>query len=131
MAHGKRVLFVEDDSGLTGAVGRHLRARGHDVRVAASVPEALAMLVSGFRPDIVLLDINLPGPSGWDLLRDGSLAGAGSPAVYVVSATPVAPSMLHRLGAAGVLPKPFAASTLVAIVEREAGAAVEDTDLLG
>jgi len=123
-------LFVEDDVGLSGVVGRHLRARGHDVRVACSVPDAHEVLASGFRPAVVLLDVNLPGPSGWDLLRDGSLAGAGGPAVYIVSATHVAASRLREFGVAGILPKPFASPTLVALVERDTGADRADTGLL-
>jgi Response regulator len=73
---------------------------------------------SGFRPTVVLLDINLPGASGWDLLRSGGLRAAGSPPVYVVSATSVPPARLREFGVAGFLPKPFAVPTLVEIVER-------------
>ena len=130
MGEGRRVLLVEDDVGLSDAVGRHLRARGHDVRVAGSVPDARDILASGFAPAVVLLDVNLPGPSGWDLLRDDSLAGAGSPAVYIVSATPVAASRLREFGVAGILPKPFASSTLIDVVERDAGAVKADSGLL-
>ena len=77
------------------------------------------MLRSGFRPTVVLLDINLPGVSGWDLLRGGGLRAAGSPPVYVVSATSVPPARLREFGVAGFLPKPFAVATLIEIVERE------------
>ena len=38
------------------------------------------MIRAGFRPTIVLLDINLPGDSGWGFLRAGGLAAAGHPA---------------------------------------------------
>jgi DNA-binding response OmpR family regulator len=71
MADSARVLFVEDDGALAGIVIRHLRARGHDARAVASAEEALDLVRSGFRPTVVLLDINLPGASGWDLLRSG------------------------------------------------------------
>ena len=76
-----RVLMVEDDLTLVGIVVRHLRLRGHDARTAASVEDATEMLRSGFRPTVVLLDINLPGASGWSLLRGPELAAAGSPPV--------------------------------------------------
>ena len=121
-----RVLFVEDDAGLAGIVVRHLRARGHDARAVASAEEAAELVRTGFHPTVVLLDINLPGASGWDLLRAGSLQAAGSPPVYVVSATSVPPARLHEFGIAGFLPKPFAMPTLIEIVERphnEAGGA--------
>jgi len=99
---------VEDDGSLAGIVVRHLRARGHDARAVASAEEALDLVRSGFRPTVVLLDINLPGASGWDLLRSGGLRAAGSPPVYVVSATSVPPARLREFGVAGFLPKPFA-----------------------
>jgi DNA-binding response OmpR family regulator len=121
MTDSARVLFVEDDASLAGIVVRHLRARGHDARAVASAEEAVDLVRSGFRPTVVLLDINLPGASGWDLLRSGGLRAAGSPPVYVVSATSVPPARLREFGVAGFLPKPFAVSTLIEIVERHRG----------
>jgi DNA-binding response OmpR family regulator len=76
------------------------------------------MLRSGFRPTVVLLDINLPGASGWSLLRGPELAAAGSPPVYVVSATSIPSARLREFNVAGFLPKPFALPTLVEMVER-------------
>ena len=113
-----RVLLIEDDLPLAQIMSKHLRARGHDAEVADSAKEATELLAAGYRPTIVLLDINLPGDSGWAFLRSGSLRAAGSPPVYVVSATTVPPSRLREFGCAGYLPKPFAVSTLVEIVER-------------
>lgn len=113
-----RVLLVEDDLGLAGIVVRHLRARGHDARSAASAEDAVELLRSGFRPTVVLLDINLPGASGWSLLRGPELAAAGSPPVYVVSATSIPSARLREFDVAGFLPKPFALPTLVDVVER-------------
>jgi len=113
-----RVLLVEDDQPLAAAISKHLRARGHEIRVSDSAEEAGAAIRSGFRPTIVLLDINLPGDSGWSFLRTGDLAAAGAPPVFVVSATAVPPSRLREFNCAGYLPKPFAVSTLMEIVER-------------
>lgn len=120
-----RVLVVEDDLALAQIVAGHLRARGHDARVAASVELARAEIAAGFRPTVVLLDINLPEVSGWDLMRSGELSRIGSPPVYVVSATSISPSRLHEFGAAGFLPKPFALPTLIEIVERAGMLAAE------
>jgi CheY-like chemotaxis protein len=113
-----RVLLIEDDVPLATTVSKLLRARGHDARVAASAEEASEMIRAGYRPTIVLLDINLPGDSGWGFLRSGALAPAGSPPVFVVSATAVPPARLREFGCAGYLPKPFAVPTLIEIVER-------------
>jgi DNA-binding response OmpR family regulator len=113
-----RVLLIEDDLGLAGIMIRHLRARGHDARLAPSAEDAEDLLRSGFRPTVVLLDINLPGASGWAFLRSGGLDAAGKPPVFVVSATAVPPSKLREFDCAGYLPKPFAVPTLIEIVER-------------
>jgi DNA-binding response OmpR family regulator len=115
------ILIVEDDLVLAGFLVRHLQARGHDARVAGSAEDARAMLSGGFRPTVVLLDINLPGESGWSFLRSNELAAAGSPRVYIESAVAVPSQRLREFGIAGYLPKPFALSTLVEIVERDAG----------
>jgi DNA-binding response OmpR family regulator len=120
-----RVLLVEDDLALAAIVAKHLRARGHDARVAESAEVATELVASGYRPTIVLLDINLPGDSGWSFLRSGVLDAAGSPPVFVVSATTVPPSKLREFGCAGYLPKPFAVPTLIEIVERHNSEAEE------
>ncbi len=76
------------------------------------------MLEDGLRPGVVILDLNLPGDTGWDLLRGPSLAAAGSPSVVIASATTVSPRRLEEFHVAGYLPKPFPLETLVATVER-------------
>lgn len=113
-----RVLLIEDDLPLASIISKHLTARGHVARVAGSAEEATEMISGGYRPTIVLLDINLPGDSGWGFLRTGGLDAAGSPPVFVVSATAVPPSRLREFHCAGYLPKPFAVPTLIEIVER-------------
>jgi DNA-binding response OmpR family regulator len=111
-------LLVEDDLPLATTVAKLLRARGHEARVAASAEEATAAIQAGYRPTIVLLDINLPGDSGWSFLRTGGLEAAGNPPVFVVSATAVPAARLREFDCAGYLPKPFAVPTLIEIVER-------------
>ncbi len=71
---------------------------------------------------MVLLDLNLPGATGWEMLRGKALADAGRPVVVVVTATGVNPARLRDYNVAGYLPKPFALETLVATVERLIGA---------
>ena len=124
------VLLVEDDEQLAHVVARHLRARRYAVAVAPSAEEAGRLIASGLRPTVVLLDINLPDESGWGFLRSGGLAAAGSPPVYIVSATTVSASRLHEFGVAGYLPKPFAIPTLMEIVERHGGAGPDSTGSL-
>jgi DNA-binding response OmpR family regulator len=116
-----RVLLVEDDLTLATILAKHLRARGHETVMVDSAEAAADAVLGGFRPTIVLLDINLPGESGWSFLRAGHLEAAGRPRVFILSATAVPASRLHEFGCAGFLPKPFALPTLLDIVERGAG----------
>jgi DNA-binding response OmpR family regulator len=112
------LLIVEDDESLRRIVARHLRATGYDVTEVDSAEAAEAELEKGLRPRLVLLDLNLPGDTGWDLLRGPSLAAAGSPPVVIASATTVNPRRLTEFRVAGYLPKPFPLDTLVDTVER-------------
>lgn len=115
------VLLVEDDESLRRILVRHLRAHGYAVDEAGSAEEAGSILGDGVRPAVVLLDINLPGENGWDLLRGPSLATAGSPPVIITSALTISPKRLAEFGCAGYLPKPFPLETLVATIERVLG----------
>jgi len=114
----RRVLIVEDDESLRQIISRHLRAQRYEVDEAASAEGAAKALEDGLRPDVVILDLNLPGDTGWDLLRGPALAAAGSPPVIIASATTVSPKRLTEFGCAGYLPKPFPLDTLVATIER-------------
>jgi DNA-binding response OmpR family regulator len=112
------LLLVEDDESLRRIVARHLRGRGFTVEEAASSEEAAAIVDGGLRPALVLLDLNLPGDTGWDLLRGPALSAAGGPPVVITSATTVSPKRLAEFHVAGYLPKPFPLETLVSTVER-------------
>jgi DNA-binding response OmpR family regulator len=112
------LLLVEDDQSLRQIVTRHLRAEGYQVVEASSAEEAVQRLEKGLRPVLLLLDLNLPGGTGWDVLRSPSLAAAGSPPVVIASATTISPKRLTEFHVAGYLPKPFPLETLVATIER-------------
>src|SRR5262249_59279785 len=118
MTHGGALLLVEDDESLRRIVARHLRASGYAVTDVGSAEDAGRALSGGFRPGLVLLDLNLPGDTGWDLLRGPALAAAGAPPVGIASATTVDPRRLAEFHVAGYLPKPFPLDTLVDTVER-------------
>jgi DNA-binding response OmpR family regulator len=112
------ILIVEDDEALRSTLARHLRAHGYTVTEAETAEEALTELRDGLRPGLVILDINLPGETGWSLLRHSALEAAGNPPVVVASATAINPRRLREFGVAGYLPKPFPLETLVSTIER-------------
>ena len=113
-----QVLLVEDDDPLAEVVARHLNAHGLPTEIVRSTEEAERRLDAGLRPSLVLLDINLPGETGWSLLRGRAYLAAGRPRVIVVSATRISSSRLREFGVTGYLPKPFAMETLLETVRR-------------
>jgi DNA-binding response OmpR family regulator len=114
----RSVLIIEDDEGLRPILTRHLRSKGFEVAEAITAESATEQLRTGLRPDVVLLDVNLPGDTGWDLLRGSALEAAGSPPVVITSAGAVSPKRLAEFHCAGWLPKPFPLETLVDTLDR-------------
>jgi DNA-binding response OmpR family regulator len=64
----KKILAVDDDTNSLGAVRHILLQKGYDVATASSAEEALSALESGSF-DLFLLDVLMPGMSGYDLCR--------------------------------------------------------------
>jgi len=118
MNDSPRVLIIEDDEPLAGMLSAHLEAHGYHVTVSPTAEAAQSTLATGLRPDVVLLDINLPGETGWSVIRSDALGAAGHPPVIVASAMAVSPARLREFGIAGYLPKPFALDTLRSTLER-------------
>jgi DNA-binding response OmpR family regulator len=118
MTASAHILLVEDDEPLAAILTAHLTARGHRVTAAPTAEAATALLIDSLRPDIVLLDINLPGDTGWSVIRSEALIRAGDPPVVVASAISVSPVRLREYGVAGYLPKPFALETLTTTIDR-------------
>src|SRR5689334_12889545 len=60
-----RILIIEDDADLRDVLVTVLRRRGHEVDTANEGEEALARMRSAL-PDVVLLDLRMPGMNGWE-----------------------------------------------------------------
>lgn len=71
-----RVLVVEDNDSAAQSIALLLRHAGHEAEVAADGPTAVAAAEAN-PPDVVLLDIGLPGMDGWQLA--GRLRGLDGP----------------------------------------------------
>jgi DNA-binding response OmpR family regulator len=111
-----RLLLVEDEAALARGLADNFRAEGYDVRHVARGDEAAAV-VDAFRPDLVLLDIALPGRSGLDVLRELRQAGERVPVLMLTARGEVVDRVVGlELGADDYLAKPFALRELVARV---------------
>jgi DNA-binding response OmpR family regulator len=110
----RRILVVDDEEALRHLIRRNLEVRGNEVREAATAEEAIEA-ISSDRPDLLLLDLNLPDRSGWDVLRVLRERGIELPTV-VISAVRVVPARLAEFRPMGYLPKPFPLEALLRLV---------------
>jgi DNA-binding response OmpR family regulator len=110
----RSVLIVEDEQPLRKLIARNLVGRGHTVREAETADEALDAVRKEL-PDVMLLDINLPDRTGWDLLRELRAEDISVPTI-VVSAVNVSPGRLAEFKPLAHLPKPFPLDSLLRLV---------------
>jgi two-component system, OmpR family, KDP operon response regulator KdpE len=110
-----RILVVDDEQQIRRALDINLRAHGYDVRLAATGEEALVDVAANL-PDLVLLDLGLPGIDGVDVIR-GLRAWTSIP-IIVLSAREGDPSKVEALdaGADDYVTKPFSINELLARV---------------
>ena len=101
-----QILVLESHRDLRCVLGEALEAEGHDVRLSASVADALAALHAA-RPDLVLCDLQSGGETTQSFVEwcRAQPAGARVP-VVLMSADPAATALAQRHGCAQ-LPKPF------------------------
>lgn len=115
------VLLVEDDPDIRMIARLALQQiGGFTVIEAASGPEALSV-VSRVRPDVVLLDVMMPGMDGSEVLRAlrESPATADLPVVFLTAkAMPEELDRLRSLGVRAILTKPFDPAALPELVRR-------------
>lgn len=119
-ARAHRLLVVEDDLGIATELKRGLKARGYEVTLATD-GEGLVARVLADPPDLIVLDLMLPGVPGLDVLKD--LRGRSPVPVIVLTARTALPHRLEAFsaGAADYLAKPFYLEELVARIEARLG----------
>ena len=110
----RRVLIVEDEATLRRVMTRNLTGRGLAVSEAESA-EAAVDAVTHDRPDLILLDINLPDRTGWDVLRELRRRQTEVPTI-VISAVRANASRMEEFHPLAYLPKPFPIEALLRLV---------------
>src|SRR5574341_252507 len=63
-----KILYVDDDEDNVYTLSRRLKREGFDVIIAMNGKQGVAMAASE-RPDLILMDLNLPGLDGWEATR--------------------------------------------------------------
>jgi DNA-binding response OmpR family regulator len=115
-----RVLIVEDDELIASGMAQHLTAAGFNPVTVGRGELGLAR-IRYEAPDVVVLDLMLPGLDGWSLIQSVRAEGIGTP-IVVVSARGTEHDRVHALeiGADDYLVKPFSMKELVARVQAAA-----------
>jgi len=111
------VLVIEDEPPIREGLEMNLRAEGYDVLSAGDSPAGLELCLER-RPDLVLLDLMLPGGSGLDLLASLREQGSEVP-VLILTAMGEEEDIVKglKLGADDYITKPFKVAELLARVE--------------
>lgn len=117
-ADAKTVLIVDDETDVTEVVSFWLRREGFRVLTASEAAEGLA-LAQAEHPDLILLDVMMPGISGWEML-ERLRANKATEQTPVVMLTVLAEARFLRQaadhGAAGYIRKPFDPQAVVRTV---------------
>jgi two-component system response regulator MprA len=110
-----RILLIDDDVKITTMMKRVLTFEGHDVMTVASGEEGLRNAAQ-FKPDLVILDIMMPGMDGWEVCR--RLRMESDVAILLLTARDEVADRVRGLdaGADDYLVKPFALEELLARV---------------
>jgi len=107
------ILVVDDDAPILLLMRSLLREFGFEPVTAGSGEDAIAAAKKQ-RPDLILLDRNMPGMSGDEVLQElRSDDGLSAVPVLIVSGEPLAPEEVRSLGATGHVLKPFDVPSLV------------------
>ena len=117
MIRDARVLVVEDNPDLAFGLRNNLEIEGYEVEVAETGPDGLSRVREG-NPDLVILDLMLPGFDGYRVLRALREDGLGMPVLILTARGEEADKVRgFRLGADDYVTKPFGVLELLARVE--------------
>jgi signal transduction histidine kinase/DNA-binding response OmpR family regulator len=112
-----RVLVIDDDPTVGDLVQRFLAREGFDVLTATSAEEGLAR-ARGLQPDVITLDVLMPGTDGWAVLSALKSSPETSDIPVVMLTIVDDRNLGYALGAADYLPKPIDRERLTAVLAR-------------
>ena len=125
----KKILIIEDDKKIALALAVRLRAAGYDVIAAPDAVLGMSMALK-HRPDLIVLDLLIPGGNGFQVagwLQDLE-AMIGVPYIFITaSKQPGLRERARRLGAVGFFEKPYDAEQLLATIRGILDAPADDS----
>jgi DNA-binding response OmpR family regulator len=126
----RRVLLIEDDPDIKTILRASLEYEGFAVTEATSAPAGID-LVEAHHPELVILDLMLPGKDGWWFLREVQQCPSPRPVMLVLTARSGQAErlMAQSLGAAAFMVKPFDPKEVVTKVRSLIGPRLDDRAL--
>jgi DNA-binding NtrC family response regulator len=112
----KRVLVVDDDVAVREAMKRVLVAAGYEVSLAQSGEEATAQFLPE-QTDLLLLDLNLPSESGWDVFARLTTRYPVVP-VIIITGLPNQHATATAAGVSALMEKPIEPTALLKTIKR-------------
>ena len=113
----RRILVVEDDPEILGALSGLLEEEGYDVQSVADARDALEKLRNGPAPELIILDLMMPGMDGWEF-RTIQRADPTLSSIPVVAISADTSAKAAAIDATSFLRKPFRFADLLATVEK-------------
>ena len=117
----KKILIVEDDHKIALALAIRLKANGYNASVASDALTG-ASQARAIKPDLILLDISLPGGNGFQLAETFlQMPETNSTPIIFITASKN-PELLQKvmtLGAIGLFEKPFDTEKLLSAIDRK------------
>jgi CheY-like chemotaxis protein len=110
------ILLVDDDPAVRISLGRALESEDYRVTMAGDGAEALRGLEEG-GIDLVLLDLNLPVTSGWDVFERMTVISPFLP-IIIITARPDQYELAAAAGATAIMEKPLCLPLLVETIDR-------------
>lgn len=113
----KRILIVEDDARVASALNVRITSAGYETVLAADALSAVAVAVAA-RPDLALVDINMPAGNGFTVMeRIRTLVPGRLPVVFITaSREPGLADRAIEMGASGFVEKPYNPVSLLALL---------------
>ena len=118
MTDGLRMLIVDDEEGMRNTLRRIMMTKGFEVRVATDGSEAIS-IAEEFQPQILLMDIRMPGMNGVEAFREIKTHCPDAVAVFMTaySSSELSQEAIDE-GAVEVLAKPLDIDTLCDLIQR-------------
>lgn len=118
---GKTILIVDDSATMILSVKSTLEMNGFQVETAADGALALDKLKGGFKPDLIITDVNMPNMNGLELVRNVRLL-PGFRFVPILTLTTESQASKReegkKLGATGWLVKPISGADLIKVIKQ-------------